>query len=105
MTSGTLRLLGTLFFPQSTHLAVRIISGVFTALGIAFIFPIICLVVFDVCLWFWRLYSVNHKAYLQQQQQQRLQMRRLREQRQLLREQLRSKADLAKQSAFSLSKP
>ncbi|CAK7228689.1 hypothetical protein SCUCBS95973_006966 [Sporothrix curviconia] len=100
LDSWLLQLLGSIFFPQSPYLAVRIISGVFAALGIAFIFPIICLVVFDVGLWFWRLYSANRNAFLRQQQEEHQEMRLLREQRRLLREQLqKSKADMARQPA------
>lgn len=57
------------------------------ALGLAFIFPVISLVVFDVGLWVWRLYSVNRNAYLRRQQQEQHQQRLLREQRRVLRKQ------------------
>ncbi|CAK7204722.1 hypothetical protein SEUCBS139899_007482 [Sporothrix eucalyptigena] len=105
LDSWLMQLLGSVFFPQSPYLAVRIVSGVFAALGIAFIFPIISLVVFDVCLWVWRLYSVNRNAYLRQQREEQQQMRQLREQRRLLREALqKSKADMEKSPATSSSR-
>ncbi|OAA61173.1 hypothetical protein SPI_05197 [Niveomyces insectorum RCEF 264] len=77
-------LLAYVFFPQSPSLAVRIISGIFVALGVAFIFPVVALIGFDICLWIWRLYSLNRHAFRrrQQQQQQQQEERRQRQQQQ-----------------------
>ncbi|KJR82591.1 uncharacterized protein SPSK_03689 [Sporothrix schenckii 1099-18] len=99
------KLLQSAFFPESPYLTVRIISGVFAALGIAFVFPIISLVVFDVCLWIWRLYSVNRNAYLQRQQQEQHQQQLLREQRRVLRKQQEQEQQEQHRSKTSTGKP
>ncbi|KAL1906320.1 hypothetical protein Sste5344_007919 [Sporothrix stenoceras] len=82
--SWLVKLLQSVFFPQSPYVAVRIIA--------------VCLVVFDVCLWVWRLYSVNRNAYLRRQQQEQHQQRLLREQRRVLRKQQQQQQQQQQQS-------
>lgn len=96
-------LVAPVFF--SSGVTIRIISGIFITLGIAFVAPIVALIAFDIGLWLWRLYSLSRNAFLRRQRLLREQQRERRQQMQMQQQLLQKKRRELKGAASSTATP
>ncbi|KAK0743254.1 hypothetical protein B0T18DRAFT_414832 [Schizothecium vesticola] len=55
---------GSIIPPEYAYV-FRLISAFFTTLALIPIAPIICLVIYDICLWVWRLCAAGFNAWIE----------------------------------------
>ncbi|KAK1832439.1 hypothetical protein QBC39DRAFT_70662 [Podospora conica] len=59
---------GSLVPPEYAYI-LRLISAFFTTLAIIPIAPIICLVIYDICLWVWRFCAAGINGWIESRRQ------------------------------------